>query len=219
MFGNILGFDNIQIDGWEQIVTGEIAKVSIPDCSYISPYTFNYCTNLTGAYFDNCSMIGSRAFAFCSSLTSISFPACVTISAYAFYSCSSLKSIYFPVCTNVDTYAFYGCFDLSTISFPLCSIINGNAFAQCSNLTVISFPECVSIDNYAFISCINLTSLYLLASTICSLGGSSVFYSTPIGGYSESAGRLGYVYVPASLYASYKEASYWSDISSAIMSV
>jgi len=49
--------------------------------------------------------------------------------------------------------------------------------------------------------------------------GLSAFASTPIGGYSDSAGQYGSVYVPASLYSSFLTANNWSLISSRIASV
>jgi hypothetical protein len=47
----------------------------------------------------------------------------------------------------------------------------------------------------------------------------NVFDSTPIGGYSTSAGQYGSVYVPASLYNDFIVAENWSSISSRIVSV
>lgn len=81
-------------------------------------------------------------------------------------------------------------------------------------------PACTSVRDNAFIYCYNLVSLYLTGvSMVPTLGGTSVFTSTPIGGYSASAGQYGSVYVPASLYDSFLVATNWSSIASRIVSV
>jgi len=67
-----------------------------------------------------------------------------------------------------------------------------------------------------------LISLYLTSvSKVTTLtgGASSVFYSTPIGGYSAIAGQYGSVYVPQSLLTSFRTSSTWSTISSRIVGV
>ena len=115
--------------------------------------------------------------------------------------------------------AFYYCTNLTNINFPNCTSIGSYAFQYCSSLVSVSLPKCVNIYNYAFRSCRYLISLYLLGSSIVSLGGASVFNSTPISTYSTSAGRYGSIFVPSSLYASYKTATYWSAFSSRFVSV
>jgi hypothetical protein len=46
------------------------------------------------------------------------------------------------------------------------------------------------------------------------LDRSDAFRSTPIAGYTDSAGKYGSIYVPASLLASYKTATNWTYFSS-----
>ena len=75
------------------------------------------------------------------------------------------------------------------------------------------------ISSNAFIYCRNLIELRLdNVSSIPTLG-ISAFTSTPIGGYSASAGQYGSVFVPSSLYESFLTAPNWSSIASRIVSV
>ena len=99
------------------------------------------------------------------------------------------------------------------------SSIGANAFNGCTSLTTVSFPMATYIGTYAFSGCFNLKSLYLTGSSVCSLAHSNAFLSTPIGGYSTSAGTYGSIYVPASLLASYKSATNWAYFSSRFVSI
>ena len=192
------------------------------DVTTIRPYCFIYYTNLKQVdqtNFPNCTYIGSCAFYTCSLLTTVNFPACSYISQYAFGYCSSLTTADFPACSYIGNYAFQNCLSLASVNFPVCSYIGGYAFQYCTALTTANFPVCSSIGNYAFRSCYNLTSLYLMSTSIVSLSNSNAFSSTPIGGYTTSAGVYGSVYVPNSLLASYKTASNWSTISARIVGI
>ena len=141
------------------------------------------------------------------------------ISNYAFYNCSALTTASFPSCTSIGTSAFNSCYNLTTASFPAATTIGSYAFFACSKLTTASFPAVTSIGNGAFQYCNRLTSLNLVGVSKVPLLKNSVFVSTPIGGYSASAGQYGSVYVPASLYESFLTATNWSSIASRIVSV
>lgn len=99
--------------------------------------------------------------------------------------------------TSIGTYAFYNCFSLTTASFPAAT----------------------SIGNSAFYNCYSLKSLYLTGSSLCKLSNPNAFTSTPIGGYSTSAGTYGSIYVPASLLTSYQTATNWTYFSSRFVGV
>ena len=204
-----------------------ITAVDLTACTSIGSYTFYQCSSLTTANFPSCTTIGNYAFSGCYLLSTVSFPACTSMGNYAvFYSCRSLTSVDFPVCINVGVsafrgcsslttanfpsctrignYAFSGCYLLSTVSFPACTYITNYAFAYCYLLSSVSFPSCTRIGSAAFRNCYHLLSLYLLGSSLCSLGNANAFSSTPISGYTTSTGGVyGSIYVPASLYNSY----------------
>ena len=196
-----------------------LTTVSFPSASIIGTCAFSGCSKLTTASFPSATTIGLYAFEYCYSLTTVSFPNATSIGSSAFAYCSKLTTASFPSCTTINNYAFYSCRNLTTASFPSCTTIGSYAFASCSSLTTASFPSCTTIYISAFRNCYNLLSLYLLGSSIPTLG-TSVFYSTPIGGNTASTGGVyGSIFVPSSLYDSYITATNWSLVSSRIVSV
>jgi hypothetical protein len=158
--------------------------------------------------------VGDGAFAHASKLTSVNFPNVSNIGSSAFYWCSSLTTASFPSATTIDQDAFYMCSRLTTVSFPMATTIGDSAFGQCLSLTTASFPNVKTIGGSAFSGCYNLKSLYLTGSSVCTLSNSNAFTSTPIGGYSTSAGTYGSIYVPASLLTAYQTATNWTYFSS-----
>ena len=196
-----------------------LTTANFPACETIGSYAFRQCLNLTTVSFPICTTIGGNAFLQCSNLTTVSFPICTTIDSYAFNQCSNLTTVNFPICTTINSYAFHTCPKLTTANFPVCETIGSYAIAYCTKLTTISFPKCATIGSYAFRNCYNLVSLYLNASKVCALAHSNAFSSTPIGGYSASAGKYGSIYVPASLVSAYKTATNWTYYSNRIIGV
>ncbi len=107
------------------------------------------------------------------------------------------------------------------MSVPQLANIATQAFAYCSELSTISLPSASKFSTYAFRNCRKLLSVYLLGSYVASLqGGSTVFFSTPIAGYTAyTNGAYGSIYVPASLYSTYIAASGWSYFAARFVSV
>lgn len=220
----------------------ELGGVSFPSCTKVSNHAFYGCTKLKTANLPLCSSLGSYAFYKCTALLSVSLPICQYVTSYAFYGCESLSAIILPSCTSMSMYAFQGCYNLKTVSIPSLRYIPNSVFKSCSSLTTVSLPSTwgvsgytfaycenlstltlpalsVIYSNYCFRGCVRLISLYLPGSRIVSLINKSAFVSTPIGGYSTTAGQYGSVYVPSSLLASYKAATNWTTISDRIVGV
>lgn len=196
-----------------------LTTASFPSATYIGGCAFSNCRSLTTANFPSATSIGGSAFQQCYSLITADFPNVTIISANAFRSCSALATANFPSVTSIGNSAFYYCSSLTTVSFPSVTSIGMYAFYYCRSLTTASFPSATSIGNSAFGSCFNLLSFYLLGSSVPTLG-TSVFYSTPIGGYTTSTGGVyGSIFVPSSLYDQYIVATNWSSFSSRIVSV
>lgn len=151
--------------------------------------------------------IGVGAFACCRNLESVDLPMCISIYGYK------------PTGASPSLGAFQYCDNLTSVNFPACTNIGSNAFYECSNLTTVSFPACTTISAGAFYMCYNLKSLYLTGSSLCKLSKSNAFTSTPIGGYSASAGTYGSIYVPASLLTSYQTATNWTYFSSRFVGI
>lgn len=167
----------------------------------------------------NITTIGAYAFYTCRSLQSITCDNVTTINNNAFYYCSSLFSVNFPKLTSISNSAFYYCSHLTNTNFPQVKSIGTYVFRSCNSLATISLPNATIISAYAFDHCIRLVSLYLMGSSVCSLGASTAFTSTPIGGYSTTAGKFGSIYVPSSLYNTYLTATNWTYFSSRLVSM
>ena len=166
------------------------------------------------------STIMSYAFYGHRNLLTVSFPAVQYIGERAFADCNYLTTASFPSATDIGMYAFGFCSSLTTANFPSTERILAYAFRSCISITTASFPAATSIWNYAFQNCYHLVSLYLMGPSVCNLVDSNAFNSTPIGGYSASAGRQGSIYVPANLYSQYVASGQaWWNFSSRIVSV
>ena len=219
-----------------------LTTVNFPACTSMATYAFYNCTSLTTASFPVCTSIGNYAFYNCSHITTPDVPSATAIGNYAFWGCYNLTTVSFPACTTIGSSAFYNCYRLAAVSFSAVKSIESNAFASCRTLTTVSFPACTSIGasafqscsslttayftstvnligNCAFRSCYRLVSLYLMGVSKVPTLSASAFVSTPIGGYSTSAGRYGSVFVPSSLYASFLTATNWKTISARIVGV
>ena len=191
-----------------------LTTVSFPAVTNIGASAFYYCKNLATVSSPAVTNIGASAFCYCNNLTTVSFPVATNIGAGAFCYCNCLTTVSFPAVTDIKPYAFYECSSLTTANFPTATTIGVSAFYHCDNLATISLPVATNIESSAFRYCYNLKSLYLTGSRICTLSNSYTFSSTPIGGYSKSAGTYGSIYVPASLLTSYKNATNWTYFSS-----
>lgn len=177
-------------------------------------------TGTLSSYFnDRITYIRNHAFANCSSLTTANFPAVTSIGNNAFSNCTNLATINFPVSTSIGNYAFGNCTKLVTANLPNATTIGNNVFYYCTSLTTVSFPAAMTIGDSVFYKCYRLTSLYLTGSSVCELSTSKAFISTPIGGYSNTAGTYGSIYVPASLLTSYQKATNWTYFSSIFVGI
>lgn len=188
---------DVQVSGGGGITADEIAMNAISgaisgSASFISSYAFVYNTKITGASFPNAMNVGN----------------------YAFSSCKNLSALYVPIVESVG-YSGFCSLAISEASFPLLKRIEQYAFAYCNKLEMASFPKMASIAYGAFYYCTKLESLYLLGSSIASLGAPNAFQYTPISN-SVYLGHYGSIYVPASLVDSYKSARYWSLFSDRI---
>lgn len=225
----------------DAIISKTITSYMNDRVTNIGRYVFTSCNSLTTVSFPTCTVIGSSAFQLCSRLTTVSFPTCRTIEDNAFYRCESLTIATFSKCTRVENAAFFGCSSLTMASFPVCEHLGSSAFQNCYNLATAFFPMCISIFNNTFDNCRNLTtasfpicnridhnafahnyrlsSLFLGASSVCTLYYSIAFTSTPFAGYSSYFSGTPYIYVPASLVDAYKSATNWTYFSSYFSSI
>lgn len=193
-----------------------LTTISAPKCKKINNYVFDYCASLTSANFPNCSYVGSSAFYLCKKLTSAYFPVCSSLNSGAFLLCSTLTTVAFPLLSIIGSSAFASCSSLTKLDsscFPACQALYTGAFGRCISLSQIDLPKCSNISASAFMYCSSLTNLTLRSTAVCKLSNSNAFTSTPI------ASGTGYIYVPASLVASYKAATNWTYFSSRIKAI
>jgi hypothetical protein len=217
--GTLAGGSGGNTDMEDSLITRNVSSYTNDRVTTIGSYAFYYCTALTTASFPEVTTIRANAFYACKALTTVSFPLATTIGKSAFEYCFDLTTANFPRATTINGYAFYNCTALTTASFPEVTTIGSSAFCSCFNLTTASFPEVTTIGSSAFCKCYNLKSLYLTGSSLCKLSNSNAFSSTPIGGYSTSAGTYGSIYVPASLLTSYQTATNWTYFSSRFVGI
>ena len=204
------GGDTSTEDG---LVTRTLSQYTNSRVQTIGDYAFLLFPSLVSVNFPSCATIGQNAFQNCTSLENADFPSCTDIGYSAFHGCSALQSLSFPACTGIGISAFAVCTALSSVYFPACTTIGAYAFTGCTALSSVYFPAYTSISSRAFQNCFKLVSLYLLNSSVCGLAMSNAFASTPIAGYSASAGRYGSIYVPASLLTVYKSSTNWAYFS------
>lgn len=181
-----------------------LTTADFPIATTIGSNAFESCSNLTTANFPAATSIGSYVFYYCYKLTTVGFPAATSIGSYAFSYCTNLTAADFPATTSISTYAFSNCTSLTTADFPKATSIGTYVFNYCTRLIEADFPVVTSISAYAFRACSSLSALILRnTAKVCTLSNTNAFASSAI------ASGTGYIYVPATLVASYKAATNW----------
>ena len=192
-----------------------ITSLNIPNATAIGGSAFYSCIELSALNLPSATSIGQFAFEECRKLATVSLPVATTIAAYAFDNCSSLTNVSLPVATSIGQAAFRSCRSLTSVYLPVATTIGSNAFGNCSILTGVSLPVATSIGSGAFYYCNSLSELYVLASSICTLGNTGALSYTPMS-LSSYLGYFGSIYVPESLVNAYKTATNWSVYSARI---
>ena len=211
-----------------------LKSITIPSSiTSISNSAFYHCYSLTNVTLpSSVTSIGNQAFSGCYSLKNITIPSSVTsINSGAIAGCSSLTSIIIPEgVTSIGSNAFNSCYSLTNITIPSTVTSIGNqAFRYCYSLTNITIPEGVtSISDNAFYYCYSLTSI-TIPSSLTSISSGAFYYCYSILEYdfsnhiavptlSSTTAFNGInaeckIYVPFSLYESWKVATNWSTYS------
>lgn len=195
-----------------------LASYSFPKVTTISSFAFSGCTKLSTASMSQVTLVGGSAFQGCTSLTTASFAEATTISNNAFSGCTKLTTVSLPKATIISNYAFYGCSSLITVNLPAATYISQHAFRNCYSLSTVSLPMVSVISTSAFYSCSRLASLYLLSTSYVTLANASVFMYTPMS-VSTTLGQFGSIFVPSSMYDTYKTMTNWVKYSSRFASV
>ena len=132
----------------------------------------------------------------------------------AFAYCSALASVSMPQLISVPSDFFQYCIALTEVSFPKGTSIGSSAFTNCTALRKLKLGGAVTALSSAFLSGTSaLEALILSGVTTVPTLGASVFTNTRI-----SSGYA-YIYVLASLEASFKLASNWSTYAAQIRAI
>ena len=203
----------------QSFINGTITNFNNNELSKAKTGLFAECTKLSTVNIPACTEVGTYAFYNCTSLTSVSLPACTKANNNAFANCTSLANLNLPACSSFGTYVLSNCKNLEMVNLPELSYIGAYAFSDCNKLETLNLPKGNNIGGGAFSKCFNLKEMYLTSTAICRLQNSNAFTSTPIGGYSTSAGTYGSIYVPASMIDTYKTSTNWTYFSSRFVGV
>lgn len=201
-----------------------------PRITSVGSYMFLDCDQITKLTLQNVTTIGSSAFYRCNKISSLVVPKLTTIHSGAFFSCTRLRSLDLPEVTLISQGGFQSCYNVTSVSCPKLvtigvsafmwvsrmttfdgpnvTIVSSSAFTSCYALLTVRLPKVTKISAYAFYRCSNLTTLYINSVTSVPTIYSSTFYLNS---------SITSIYVPESLVAKFKTASYWSVYSSKIL--
>lgn len=221
-----------------------ITEASFPMATTIGSYAFQDCYALSSVNFASNLIVGSSAFIRAYCLMTIP-KTMASIGAQAFANCTNLSAITLATLSNgvsIGTYAFLNCTRLSSIRWGGSSnYIGAYAFEYCTNLPSSFTISAAKIGIYAFAYCRGLKSVTIymggtsgfisgnvfancynlsyvkISAKYVPTGASTIFSNTPIAASSYN-GAWGSIYVPSSLYTSFRTAAGWSAYSARIKS-
>lgn len=189
----------------------KLTTIIIGAVKSIGTEAFENCFNLTTVNAPEATSIGNTAFYYCSRLSTIFAPKTTTIGSAAFSTCENLQKAEFPVLKTIGWRAFSGA-GLKSINYPLITSIPDSAFERCDSLIKADFTNVTSIKSSAFYKATVLETVILRGSSVATLA-SSAFSDTPI------ANGTGYIYVPSTLVAAYKNATNWATYANQIRAI
>lgn len=140
-------------------------------------------------------------------LTSLEEDGVAILGDYALYGNTALTSVNLPNVITLGTYSLNGCTGLTSIELPKVNTINTYALANNTNLEAVNLSgtEKKTISANAFNGDTKLTHLLISSSIMSTLSAISAFTNTKI------ARKLGAIYVPTDLIATYKSGTNWSN--------
>lgn len=156
-----------------------------------------------------------RAFCNLENLVTVMLPNVTTLNNYTFNNCTALESIDLPgVTTATGTYFCDGCTNLKHVNIPRVSSISTYAFRNCSSLEKLDLGNITALAGNALTNASNLTTLIIRRdATKATTLSTSTLTNTPI------VNGTGYVYVPAAMLDTFKNATNWAAIADQIRAI
>lgn len=193
----------------------KLVSVYMPLLSSAPIGLFYNCSSLAELNIDNVTRLEGYAL-YNVAISSLRLSLCTLVGSYALASCRNLAYVDLPSCLSLSQNAFYSCSNLAEVSMSALTHLTGNqAFRSCTKLTTLSFPNLKNLSgNSVFQGCNRLISLYLMSTTMCTLGARNALANGPF-----SSGGSGTIYVPASLLATYLANANWASFSARLSGI
>lgn len=211
--GSLSSLENLQatsVKNYKFQKDYNLTSVNLPAVTNIGDYAFSQCQNLRSISVGNVVSIGSNALSQ-TKIEGLIAPYLESVGSYAFYNCQYLSTFYAPLLETISNDVFASCINLESITLESLETIDIRAFSACSKLKSADFHVVGIISNQSFYNCSNLDTLILRKTdSICTLGAIQAFTFTKI------LSGNGFIYVPASLIDSYKQATNWSTFPASV---
>ena len=168
---------------------------------------------------DTITTIIGYGFATCGALASVDLPKVKVIKHNAFLDCIKLANLNLPALQRIEYHTFRNCRSITefitTSNFN--SRLDASTFEGCSGLKKADFYKIdvnQGISSYA-LACANLVTLIIRNTDAVPIASYNIF-----GGASTKMNTgEGYIYVPATMVASYKAATNWSKYADQIRAI
>ena len=200
-----------------------LQTVNISTATTINANAFSGCVNLTSCSFSTVTFVGNGAFYSCSRLRNIDFLSMAsTQSPYTdiaelLFGCSPKHLTLYMASGYVGNYGL--CNNaIETINLSKITSIYSGAFSNCRCLSIVSLKAIKTIQSSAFYQCPMLHTFDLSQVSQVPTLSMDVFSYTPMVS-SDFYGYYGSIYVPKSLYNSFKNATNWTTYSARMVSV
>ena len=189
-----------------------LEEISLPLLETISGSSmFSGCTALQEVNFPVATNLGSGCFNGCISLTfeGLTIPYVYTLGGSCFYECTGLTEFSSTRIMTIGSSCFAYCSNLEEIFFSKVTAIPSSAFGYCSKLSKVTFSGAVtSFADNAFRGCRLLETMILSRVTAVPTIQSSTFQNAIL-----IVNRIGTIYVPDALVASFQAHSTWGQYS------
>lgn len=200
-----------------------LQTVNISTATTINANAFSGCVNLINCSFSTVTFVGNGAFYSCSCLRNIDFLSMASTQsvqtniAELLCNCNPKHLTLYMASGYVGNWGLSGA-QIETINLSKITSIYSQAFYGCWYLSIVSLKAIKTIQSSAFQQCIMLHTFDLSQVSQVPTLSMDVFAYTPMVS-SDFYGYYGSIYVPKSLYNSFKTATNWTTYSARMVSV